>query len=130
MISWNNNWAEQRMNKVLVVDDEKDIGILMKSMLKSSRYIVVYASNIDEATKELMNDAFETVFLDLNLDNEYGLNLVDTIRATNKEANIVIITAQKPSEIKQEVTSHGIEHLIEKPFNKSQILSALGSVGE
>ena len=113
-----------------MVDDEKDIGILMKAMLRTSRFIVVYASNIDEATKELMNDAFETVFLDLNLDNEYGLNLVDTIRETNKEANIVVITAQKPSEIKQEVTSHGIEHLIEKPFNKSQILTALGADGE
>lgn len=110
-----------------MVDDEKDIGILMKAMLKSSRFIVVYASNIDEATNELMNDAFETIFLDLNLDNEYGLNLVNTIRATNKEANIVVITAQKQSEIKQEVVSHGMEQLIEKPFNKSQILTALGS---
>lgn len=118
------------MNKVLVVDDEKDIGILMKAMLKSSRYIVVYASNIDDATKELMSAAFETVFLDLNLDNEYGLNLVNTIRSTNSEANIVVITAQKQSEIKQDVTSHGIEHLIEKPFNKSQILNALGKDGE
>lgn len=118
------------MNKVLVVDDEKDIGILMKAMLKSSRYLVIYASNIDEATKELMNESYETVFLDLNLDNEYGLNLVNTIRETNKEANIVVITAQKQSEVKQEVNSHGIEHLIEKPFNKSQILTVLASDGE
>jgi|SRR5690554_1535211 len=118
------------MNKVLVVDDEEDIGTLMKAMLKSSRFTVVYAGNIDDAISELVNDEFDTVFLDLNLDNEYGLNLVTTIRKTNKEANIVVITAQKQSEIKQEVLSHGIEHLIEKPFNKSQILTALDASGE
>ena len=59
------------MNKVLVVDDEEDIGILMKAMLKSSRFSVVYASNIGDATKELKTDEFETVFLDLNL-NYFG----------------------------------------------------------
>ena len=118
------------MNKVLVVDDERDIGILMKAMLKSSRYIVVYASNIDDATRELAKEVFETVFLDLNLDNEYGLNLVATIRKTNGGANIVVITAQKRSEIKEEVSSHGIDYLIQKPFNKSQILNVLQVGGE
>ena len=118
------------MNKVLVVDDEEDIGTLMKAMLKSSCYMVVYAGNIDDATEELKKEEFQTIFLDLNLDNEYGLNLVTTIRKTNKEANIVVITAQKQSEIKQEVISHGIQYLIENPFNKSQILTALEVGGE
>jgi|SRR5690554_5373943 len=118
------------MSKVLVVDDEEDIGIMMKAMLKSSRYTVVYASNIDDATNELKKEVFETVFLDLNLDNEYGLKLVTTIRKTNRDANIIVITAQKKSEVKQEVTSHGINSLIQKPFNKSQILTALETRGE
>lgn len=117
------------MNKVLVIDDEEDIGIMMRAMLKSSGYLVVYASNISEATDKLENNKFEMVFLDLNLDNEYGLNLVSTIRKTNKDANIVVITAQKGNDVKKDVSLNGIECLIQKPFNKSQILTILKNFG-
>src|SRR5690606_24905917 len=113
------------MNKVLVVDDEEDIGIMMRAMLKSLGYVVVYAGNISEAIDKLTNDKFQVVFLDLNLDNEYGLNLVSTIRETNEEANIVVITAQKGMDIKKEIALSDIDCLLQKPFNKSQIISIL-----
>ena len=117
------------MNKVLVIDDEEDIGIMMRAMLKSSGYTVVCASNISEATEKLENNKFEMVFLDLNLDNEYGLNLVGTIRKTNENANIVVITAQKGNDVKKDVSLSGIECLVQKPFNKSQILTILKNHG-
>lgn len=117
------------MSKVLVIDDEEDIGIMMRAMLKSSGYTVVYARNITEATEKLENNKFEMVFLDLNLDNEYGLNLVSTIRSTNIETNIVVITAQKGKDVKEDVSLNGIECLVQKPFNKSQILTVLKDHG-
>jgi len=118
------------MSKVLVVDDEEDIGIMMKAMLKSSGYSVVYANSFSEAQSKLQDHQFETIFLDLNLDNEYGLNLVPAIRETNKEANIIVITAQKGLDIKKELSSSGIDFLIQKPFNKKQILTVLEKEGE
>jgi len=117
------------MNKVLVVDDEEDIGIMMRAMLKSLGYIVVHAGNLTEATEKLENQKFQVVFLDLNLDNEYGLNLVSTIRKSNREANIVVITAQKGLDVKKDVALNDIDCLIQKPFNKSQILSILENHG-
>lgn len=117
------------MNRVLVVDDEEDIGIMMKAMLKSSGYSVIYASSLSEAKKKLLSNEFKTVFLDLNLDNEYGLNLVPAIRETNSHANIIVITAQKGLDLKNELSSNGIDFLIHKPFNKRQILTALQKGG-
>src|SRR5690606_6357514 len=117
------------MNKVLVVDDEEDIGIMMRAMLKSLGYIVVHAGNLTEATEKLENQKFQVVFLDLNLDNEYGLNLVSTIRKTNRDANIVVITAQKGLDVKKDIALDDIDCLIQKPCNKSQILSILENHG-
>ncbi len=118
------------MNKVLVVDDEEDIGVMMKAMLKSSKYSVVCANTLLEAQKKLLDHQFKIVFLDINLDNEYGLNLVPAIRETNKDANIIVITAQKGSDIKKELSSSGIQILIQKPFNKKEIINLLESEGE
>lgn len=117
------------MNKVLVVDDEEDIGIMMRAMLKSLGYKVDYAGNLSDATEKLENERFKVVFLDLNLDNEYGLNLVSTIRKTNRDANIVVITAQKGLDVKKDVALNDIDSLIQKPFNKSQIVSILENQG-
>ncbi len=113
------------MNKVLVIDDEVDIGVMMKAMLKTSGRYVMCARSINEATLKLKDNKFETIFLDLNLDNEFGLNLIPTIRETNKDALVVVITAQKGIDINQVVNSSGVDRLLQKPFNKSQILNVL-----
>lgn len=111
--------------KILVVDDEEDIGLLMKVILTHSGYTVLYASNLNEAREILLTKDIHIVFLDLNLGDEYGLSLLPLIRKTNEDANIVVITAQKESRIREDISSSGIKKLIEKPFNKKEILTVL-----
>ena len=111
--------------KILVVDDEEDIGLLMKAILSHSGYHVLYASNLSDARNFLIEEEIHMVFLDLNLGDEYGLTLLPLIRKTNRDANVVVITAQKESKIRDDVTSSGIKRLIEKPFNKKEILTVL-----
>ncbi len=111
--------------KILVVDDEEDIGLLMKAILSSSGYNVIYASNLSDARKILRQQEIHMVFLDLNLGNDFGLTLVPIIRKTNERADVVIITAQKERKTIDAITSSGIKKLIEKPFNKKEILTML-----
>lgn len=111
--------------QILVVDDEADIGLLMKAILSSSGYNVLYASNLNDARKILLNQKIHMVFLDLNLGNEFGLTLLPMINKTNAGADVVIITAQKENKIRADISSSGIKKLIEKPFNKKEILSVL-----
>ncbi|MCZ4407441.1 response regulator [Cryomorphaceae bacterium 1068] len=111
--------------KVLVVDDERDIGFLMKILLKSEGYEVQFVQTLDQAKEALERDDFHTVFLDLNLDNEYGLDLVPVIRSFDHQPTIAVITAQKELKIRKEVEDSNVDHLIEKPFNRKRILEVL-----
>ncbi len=122
---WNNSWQRTGMKKILVVDDEADIGLLMKAMLKNAGYDVTHAANLGDAVYLLKHNTYDTIFLDLNLDHEFGLNLVPTIREENNNAHVVVISAQKAPDVKEQVAAEGIRLFIEKPFNKSQILKAL-----
>jgi DNA-binding NtrC family response regulator len=115
--------AEQK--KILVVDDEEDIGFLMRMLLKSEGYEVVYVKNLTDAKLALKNEAFHTVFLDLNLENEYGLDLVSTIRSQNRRSTIAVITAQKEPGVRKDVEQSDVDFLIEKPFNRMKILEVL-----
>lgn len=115
------------VNKVLVVDDEKDIGFLMKMLLKSEGYEVIYVQTLAQAKEALKSETFHTVFLDLNLENEYGLDLVPLIRNLDRQPVIAVITAQKEVRVREEVKASDVDFLIEKPFNRNKILQVLVS---
>ncbi|MGB6034679.1 MAG: response regulator [Cryomorphaceae bacterium] len=115
--------AEQ--NKILVVDDEEDIGFLMRMLLKSEGYEVVYVKTLSDAKLALKTEIFHTVFLDLNLENEYGLDLVSTIRKQSMRSTIAVITAQKEPRVRRDVEESDVDFLVEKPFNRKKILEVL-----
>ncbi len=113
------------MKKVLVVDDEADIGMLMKMMLTNAGYDVHYSSNLKAARTALKDHDFDFIFLDLNLNGEFGLNLLPDILSQDYTSQVTVITAQKDHDMRQLVHNRGIKCLIEKPFSKQQILKSI-----
>lgn len=110
------------MKHILIIDDEEDIRILMRAMLRSAGYEVDCASNIELAQNLLEVGKYQTIFLDLNLGNDYGLNLLPRISETQDDAEVVVITAYDEPSIRRQVQEEGITHFVPKPFKKSQIL--------
>lgn len=117
----------ENSSKVLVVDDERDIGFLMMLLLKSEGYEVQHVQTLSQAKAALESDVFHTIFLDLNLENEYGLDLVPTIRNLESQPKIAVITAQKEAGIREEVRRSDVDFLIEKPFNRKRVLEVMVS---
>ena len=69
--------------KILVVDDEEDIGVLMKMILKSAGFGVKHVSSIEQAKHALECEHFDTIFLDLNLNGQFGLYLLPFMEDKN-----------------------------------------------
>lgn len=113
------------MKKILVVDDEKDIGLLMKLILKTVDIEVVYVPNIKEAELALYENKFESVFLDLNLKGELGLDLIPAIKEQSESTSIFVITAQKDQRLLNQVERAEVEKLIEKPLTRDKIFNAI-----
>lgn len=112
-------------SKILIVDDEEEIGMLMRAILLSAGYKPLYAPNLREAEAILKSEKVSLVFLDLNLGQEYGLNLIPTIKESDKTTDIVVITAERARETEVKNASNDVRQLIEKPFSKKEILSVL-----
>jgi len=110
---------------VLVVDDEIDIGFLMKVILNGAGHSVVHVEDLETARQELEKKKFDAIFLDLNLNGEWGLDLVSDIRARNRKAKIAVITALKSSRTQKKLDEENIDTVIQKPFNRTQILEVL-----
>ncbi|MCC5930598.1 MAG: response regulator [Cyclobacteriaceae bacterium] len=109
--------------KILLVDDEAEICLLLSTILRKEGFEVGYVHNLSEATRCLVSEQYAAVFLDLNLPDGSGFQMVEPIRKKNPKARIVIISAYD-SERKQAL-SLGCDDFISKPFTRKHITDSL-----
>jgi DNA-binding response OmpR family regulator len=111
--------------KILILDDEKEICFLLSALLKQMGYITDQAFTIEEALGKFQVDAFDLVFLDLNLPDGLGYHLVPKIKEHNDQSKIIMISAHDGMLKQIEAEINGIDFFIDKPFNREKISEAL-----
>ena len=107
--------------KILIVDDEKDLRNLLKSVLETD-YHVSEAESGAALKKCLVGEAVDVVLLDLNLTDANGLDLLPLIKKVWPETEVVVLTGAATFEAAVEATKRGAFHFINKPFDTQQLL--------
>lgn len=110
---------------VLIVDDERDIGYLIKGILKQVDISCVVARNLGMAKDIIKKQTFDVYFIDIKLPDGSGFDLVRELNRNNGSPDIVIISAFDGQEEREEASSLGVRKFINKPFTKKEILEAL-----
>lgn len=107
---------------ILVVDDESTITEALQLLLSDHGYDVIAASTAKEAETLLARRWFDLVFLDLRLPDADGIELLQHIKHTAPEVEVVLMTAHGSLEITIEAIKRGAFYYIEKPFAFEQVL--------
>lgn len=81
------------MANLLVVDDEGDIRHLFAAELEEEGHSVVTCSNRSEAMEQLHRQPFDLVILDIQLDQESGLELLQQIARERENLPVILCTA-------------------------------------
>lgn len=108
-------------DKVLIIDDEIEICLLLSNMLNAKGYKTDVAHTLKDGARKVALVNPHLVILDVNLPDGEGFELVPEIREKT-EANIILITArdgQRELDLAQELK---IEAFLRKPFFKKAIL--------
>ena len=113
---------------VLVVDDEKDIGLMISLFLKKEGFKTDHAIRINQARQMIKENDYELYFLDLSLPDGTGFDLIPTIRQKNKSSVIVVISAYNGTEEMQKAQDMGVNRFIKKPFMKKDIISVINGL--
>lgn len=111
------------MGKVLVVDDEVDICTLLKRHLEKGGQEVSYCLTIKDALKDLSINAYDMIFVDLNLTDGSGYDLISSLTDNNRNAAIIVISAYDSE--KQKALQAGATMFVPKPFTNKSISDAL-----
>ena len=112
--------------KILIVDDDKEIRIALKEILEKQQYVVVEASNGDEAISKINND-IDLIILDVMMPNRDGITTCIEIRE-NYDMPILFLTAKSTEYEKYIGLSMGGDDYLSKPFSKMELLARVSSL--
>lgn len=106
------------MIRLMIVDDETSIGLMLEKALGRSGDIhVTYFDNPVTALSRFRKGEFDGVLLDIMMPQKDGLSVLEEIKAKDPECVVIMMTAY--STLDKVLQSHkiGADHYILKPFD-------------
>ena len=109
------------MEKILIVDDELNMLLVLEAMLKKEKYKVVTASDGLEALNILKTDDVAVVVTDLKMPRLDGLGLLSRMETDYPSIPVIMITAHGTVETAVEALKNGAFDYITKPFDQDDL---------
>jgi DNA-binding NtrC family response regulator len=102
---------------VLVVDDEQDVLQTLESMLNELNFNTIIANNGDKAMDIIENNKIDVVLSDIYMPETDGFELLNNVRAFDKEIVFLMITGKPTIETAVQSIREGAYDYITKPFD-------------
>jgi DNA-binding NtrC family response regulator len=114
--------VEATRGRILVVDDEEDIRESLEALLRLENYHVDLASTAAEGVSRIGSGSYDLVLLDLMMPDRSGLEVLDEIRARDRETPVFLITAYGSVEIAVQALKAGANDYFPKPWDNEKLL--------
>ncbi len=116
------------MKRVLVIDDAKNIRLLLTKCLEIEGYEVKAATTGKEGLELLLSESFDLVFLDVKLPEMSGTEVLRRIRALGNTTPVIVITAYPTVKNAVECTKLQSITYLQKPFTADRLRAVLKEV--
>lgn len=110
------------MQKILVIDDDRDMCLLLKRFLSKHGFEVIEANTAKRAYELLETPEFDLVLCDFRLDGTDGKSMLIKIKEKYPEVPVIIITGYSDIKIAVEVMKLGAYDYITKPLFPDEII--------
>jgi two-component system response regulator HydG len=118
------------MKKILIIDDEVNIGLLLSKFLTKNGFIVDAVTSGAVALDHLTSSQYDLVLCDYRLDDTDGRELLIKIKAKYPQTCVIIITGYSDVKIAVELIKLGAFDYITKPLYPDEILATINKALE
>ena len=117
--------------KIMVVDDEESLLILVSNLLETHGFDVITAKNGEECLSALKTEKPDLILLDIMMPGMTGIETAEAIRSDPKtrKIKIVFLTVIESREIKSEKFRkiNAVDY-ITKPFDNKYLVAKIGEI--
>ena len=110
--------------KILIVEDEKNITRFMKTILVTNGYDVITVETGREAYTMITSHCPDLVLLDLGLPDMDGIKIIEDVRQWT-QVPIIVVSARSFDRDKVEALDKGSDDYITKPFSAAELLARI-----
>jgi len=114
----------------LVVDDEENLRLVLRTLLRRHGYEVETAPTGEEALTLVDSFGPDVVLTDVRMPKMGGLDLLATLKAKGNEATVIVMSAYGNMDLAIEAMKGGAYDYVQKPFKPDEIVLALRKAEE
>ena len=114
--------------KILLVEDDPNLGFVIKDSLTVKGYSVTHCINGLEAERMIYKEKFDMYLLDVMMPKKDGFTLAKEIRDKKDDTPIIFLTAKEMQEDKLKGFTVGGDDYITKPFNFDELIMRMESI--
>jgi len=114
--------------KVLIVEDQRKLGTLLKQGLADAGYTVNAVCSCAAARDALCETSYDAIVLDLGLPDGDGLDLLHQWRKSGFNEPVIILSARDTVEDRIKGLDFGADDYLPKPFSLQELLARLRSL--
>src|SRR5580693_368176 len=118
------------MRRVLVVDDEENIRLVLRTLLKKHGFEVEVADGGDAALAMLDSFDPDVILTDVRMPRMGGLDLLATLRAKQHPATVIVMSSYGSNDLALEAMKAGAYDYVSKPFKPDEIVLVLRKAEE
>jgi len=113
--------------KILAIDDENDVLLIIKTALAGQGYEILTASNGYDGLALAEDQAPDLILLDLRMPEMDGMEVLEQLRDNEKTQNIpvIVLTGISDKTKIREALDKGITYYIVKPFECQDLVSKI-----
>jgi len=114
----------------LVVDDEENLRLVLRTLLRRHGYEVETAKNGEEALALVDGFGPDVVLTDVRMPKMGGLDLLETLRAKGNDATVIVMSAYGNMDLAIEAMKAGAYDYVQKPFKPDEVVLTLRKAEE
>ncbi len=119
--------AKKELTRILVVEDEGDICLLLELLLVGRRTVVDHVHNLTDAKEFIEREPPTLVLLDNRLPDGLGIDFIGYLKQEYPQIKIIMITGVDGI-AEDAVLATGADRFISKPFTQSQLQDSVSQV--
>ncbi len=118
------------MRRVLVADDEENLRLVLRTLLRRHGYEVETAATGEEALSLVDSFGPDVVLTDVRMPKMGGLDLLQTLRAKGNDATVIVMSAYGNMDLAIEAMKAGAYDYVQKPFKPDEVVLTLRKAEE
>lgn len=114
---------QQVPHRVLIVEDQGELGLLLNVILAERGFEIDYVNTILTASEYLQKTQPAVIILDNKLPDGYGVDFISYIKKNHPDCKIIMLTGY--TAIKDVALANGADRFFEKPFDLNAFTKAM-----